>query len=322
MGLTSGFFLDAVIAAVIALPLVTVLLWGRLRGPRVIRQLQRLVLIALCQGVAVLLAALMINNSYQLYTSWSDLFGHNGPSGQIQAAKPVSLTSAQARSVDRPLPNAALFHPDSQMPGEVHAVITGAQSKVTGDVVVWLPPQYNQRQYAHTDFPVIQLLSGYPGSPGSWFRSLKVTDVLAAEVQRLAARPVILVGAAINVDPPHNPDCSDIPGGPRVATWLARRARSDQQLFPHYHRPLRLGSDGLLRGRAVRLQAAVAVPQRVRRRGLDERRRPPGRRPAQAGHRRVQREQPTVAAAAPAGAERRAAADRHAPGRLDGRGGQ
>jgi len=225
MGLTSGFFLDAVIAAVIALPLVTVLLWGRLRGPRVIRQLQRLVLIALCQGVAVLLAALMINNSYQLYTSWSDLFGHNGPSGQIQAAKPVSLTSAQARSVDRPLPNAALFHPDSQMPGEVHAVITGAQSKVTGDVVVWLPPQYNQRQYAHTDFPVIQLLSGYPGSPGSWFRSLKVTDVLAAEVQRLAARPVILVGAAINVDPPHNPDCSDIPGGPRVATWLAHDVR-------------------------------------------------------------------------------------------------
>lgn len=225
MGLTSGFFLDAVIAAVIALPLVTVLLWGRLRGPRVIRQVQRLVLIALCQGVAVLLAALMINNSYQLYTSWSDLFGHNGPSGQIQAAKPVSLTSAQARSVDRPLPNAGLFHPDSQMPGEVHAVITGAQSKVTGDVVVWLPPQYHERQYAHTDFPVIQLLSGYPGSPGSWFRSLKVTDVLAAEVQRLAARPVILVGAAINVDPPHNPDCSDIPGGPRVATWLAHDVR-------------------------------------------------------------------------------------------------
>jgi enterochelin esterase-like enzyme len=225
MGLTSGFFLDAVIAAVIALPLATVLLWGRLRGPRVIRQAQRLVLIALCQGVAVLLAALMINNSYQLYTSWSDLFGQNGSSGQIQAAKPVSLTSAKARSVDRPLPNAALFHSDPQLPGEVHAVITGPRSGVTGDVVVWLPPQYNQREYAHADFPVIQLLSGYPGSPGSWFHSLDVTNVLAAEVQRMAARPVILVGAAINVDPPHNPDCSNIPGGPQVATWLTQDVR-------------------------------------------------------------------------------------------------
>src|SRR5947209_7381858 len=134
MGLTSGFFLDAVIATVIALPLATVLLWGRLRGPRLIRQGQRLALIALCQGAAVLLAALMINNSYQLYTSWSDLFGDNGPSGQILAAKPASQTSAQARSVDRPLPNAALFQPDTSMPGEVHALITGAQSKGNGDV--------------------------------------------------------------------------------------------------------------------------------------------------------------------------------------------
>lgn len=221
MGLTSGFFLDVVIAAVIALPLVTILLWSRLRGPRVLRQAQRLVMIALCQGTAVLLAALMINNSYQLYTSWSDLFGNDGPSGQILAAKPASQTSAQARSVDRPLPNAALFHADSSMPGEVHVQITGAQSKVSGDVVVWLPPEYSQRQYAHTEFPVIQLLSGYPGSPASWFRSLKVASALETEIQRQAARPVILVSAAINVDPPHNPDCSDIPGGPQVATWLA-----------------------------------------------------------------------------------------------------
>jgi enterochelin esterase-like enzyme len=226
MGLTSGLFLNVVIAAVIALPLATVLLWARLRGPRVIRHAQRLTLIALCQGAAVLLAALLINNSYQLYTSWSDLFGDNGPSGQILAAKPITATSAKARSVDRPLPNAALFTADPVMPGEVHAVITGPLSKVVGDVVVWLPPEYSQRAYAHTDFPVILLLSGYPGSPGSWFRSLKVTDVLQAEVQRQAARPVILVGAAINVDPPHNPDCSDIPGGPQVATWLAHDVRN------------------------------------------------------------------------------------------------
>jgi enterochelin esterase-like enzyme len=225
MGLTSGIFLDVVIAAVIALPLVTIFLWGRLRGPRAIRQAVRLMMIALCQGAAVLLAALMINNSYQLYTSWSDLFGDNGPSGQILAAKPVTQTSAQARSVDRQLPNAALFHADSQMPGEVHAVITGTRSNVTGDVAVWLPPQYNQPQYAHTDFPVIELLSGYPGSPGSWFSALKVTDVLTAEIQRQAAHPAILVGAVINVDPPHNPDCSDIPGGPQVATWLAQDVR-------------------------------------------------------------------------------------------------
>ena len=39
------------------------------------------------------------------------------------------------------------------------------------------------------------------------------------------AQPAILVGATINVDPPHNPDCSNIPGGPQVATWLVRDVR-------------------------------------------------------------------------------------------------
>ena len=222
MGLTSGLFLDAVIAAVIALPLVTVLLWGRLRGPNAIRQLQRLGLIALCQSMAVLLAALMINNSYQLYTSWSDLFGENGPTGQIQAAKPVVPAAATAGTATRVLPNAGLFQPDPALPGELHAVITGPQSKVTGEVVVWLPPQYTQKAYANTDFPVIQLFSGFPGSASSWFHGLQIVSMMQAALQQHTAQPAIVVSAAINVDPPHNADCSDIPGGPKVATWLAK----------------------------------------------------------------------------------------------------
>lgn len=230
MGLTSGLFLDAVIAAVIALPLVTVLLWGRLRGPDPLRIAQRFALIALCQGFAVLLAALMINNSFQLYTSWSDLFGDNGSLGRIQAGNPVitATTGAESagRGADRALPNAALFQPDSALPGDLHAVITGPASGVTGDIAVWLPPEYNEKAYRHTEFPVIQLLSGYPGSPGSWFHGLAAPGFLAKEVQDRAAKPAILVGATINVDPPHNADCSNIPGGPQVATWLTRDVHS------------------------------------------------------------------------------------------------
>ncbi|MBS2963631.1 hypothetical protein KGA66_11270 [Actinocrinis puniceicyclus] len=227
MGLTSGLFLDAVIAAVIALPFATVLLWGRLRGPRVLRHTQRLGLIGLCQAGAVLLAALLINNSFQLYTSWSDLFGDNGPVGQIQAGKPVAPVVAANRAFDgghvlRLLPNADLFRADPGLPGELHAVITGRDSGVTGEVIVWLPPEYTQKSYATTDFPVIQLFSGYPGSAGSWFRGLDAVANLEAAVQRHSARPAILVSAAINVDGSHNADCSDIPGGPKVATWLAK----------------------------------------------------------------------------------------------------
>jgi pimeloyl-ACP methyl ester carboxylesterase len=218
-----------VIAAVIVLPLATVLLWSRLRGPRPLRIAQRFVLIGLCQGTAVLLAALMINNSFQLYTSWSDLFGDNGSVGRIQAGNPMitATTGVEAASggADRTLPNARLFQPDGQ-PGEYRAVITGPASNVTGDVLVWLPPEYREKAYRHAEFPVIQLLSGYPGTPGSWFRTLAAPVMLENEVRAHAAHPAILVGATINVDPPHNPDCSNIPGGPQVATWLMRDVRT------------------------------------------------------------------------------------------------
>jgi len=93
-------------------------------------------------------------------------------------------------------------------------------------VLVWLPPQYSQKAYTHAEFPVIQLFSGNPGSPAAWFHGLSGPQILQRAIDAGAARPVILVSAAINVDPPHNPDCSDIPGGPKVATWLAHDVRN------------------------------------------------------------------------------------------------
>jgi enterochelin esterase-like enzyme len=230
MGLTGGYFLAAVIGAVVALPVATVLLWNRLRGPRPVRGAQRFGLIVICQSTAVLLAALLINNSFQLYTSWSDLFGWNGAPGQIEgAAKPLALTTGAAQTGqptgDRALPNAALFHPYHGVANAFETTITGAQSKVTGTVLVSLPPQYYQPRYAHTYFPVVQLFSGFPGSPQTWLSSMEAPSILSQAVDNRAAQPMILVSASINVDPPHNADCSNIPGGPQVATWLSQDVR-------------------------------------------------------------------------------------------------
>jgi enterochelin esterase-like enzyme len=230
MGLTSGLFLGVAVGAVVVLPVVAILLWNRLRGPRPVQHGVRLGLIGLCQGAAVLLAGLLINNSFQLYTSWSDLLGRDGSLGRIQAANPVALSQLSVRSAkpgaDRLLPNAKLFHADGRMAGEYAAAITGPASKVTGDVLVWLPPQYGQKGYEHVDFPVIQLFSGNPGAPSAWFHGLAGPRFLQQEIDRGAARPMILVSASINVDPPHNPDCSNIPHGPQVATWLAQDVRN------------------------------------------------------------------------------------------------
>ncbi|HEV2634724.1 MAG TPA: alpha/beta hydrolase-fold protein [Actinocrinis sp.] len=224
MGLTSGIFLAAAITAVAALPLATVLLWNRLRGPRAVRAAARFSLIGLCQGSAVLLAALLINNSFQLYLSWSDLLGEDGGPGRIQARMPVVQPAARPGSLPagRALPNAGLFHAFAAVAGVQATTITGPLSRVTGSVYVWLPPQYTEARYAHSQFPVVQLLSGYPGSPVTWLQGMQAPRILDQEVTAGSVHPFILVAAAINVDPPHDPDCSDIAGGPQVDTWLTQ----------------------------------------------------------------------------------------------------
>ncbi|HEY3870197.1 MAG TPA: alpha/beta hydrolase-fold protein [Actinocrinis sp.] len=229
MGLTSRYFFDAALAAAFVLPLGTVLLWNRLRGPRAVRIALRLAMIELCQATAVLLAGLLINNSFQLYDSWSDLLGRDGTPGRIVEARPAAAPGGQTGHAPAggsatgagDLVNAHLFKPYPKVSGAYVATVTGDRSRITGEVLVWLPPQYFEPAYAGSDFPVVQLLSGAPGSPSAWLLAMAAPQFLSAAVADRAAHPFILVSAAINVDPPNNPDCSDIPGGPRVATWLA-----------------------------------------------------------------------------------------------------
>lgn len=225
MGLTSEGFLIVVIAAVVLFPLLTLLLWNRLPGPNPVRIGTRLGLIALAQASAVLLAALWINNSYQLYTSWSDLLGQDGGTGTIAAATPLASTGkAAGRSVS--LPNFKLFRPLAGVPDGYTATIVGPHSHIVNSVLVWLPPQYFESGYARTDFPVVQLLSGTPGTPQTWLGAMQAPLALTRLMRVGHAHPFILVSAAINVDPGHDPDCSNIPKGPKVATWLTSDVRN------------------------------------------------------------------------------------------------
>ena len=231
MGLTGEGFLVLVIMGVVLLPLLTLVLWNRIPGPKAVKIGSRLSMILLSQTVAVLLAALMINNTYQLYNSWSDLMGDNGSTGSIQAATPqttqsVALGAKTDTHAGTQLPNAKLFSPLTSVQNAYQVQIKGSVSKVVGTVLVWLPPQYFEAAYAHTKFPVIQLLSGSPGTPGTWLGGMQAPSLLENDVNEGLAHPFILVSASINVDGRHDPDCSNIPGGPQVATWLATDVRN------------------------------------------------------------------------------------------------
>ncbi len=224
MGLTSEGFLAAVLVAVVLFPVLTLVLWNRLPGPKPVKVGSRLTLILFAQASAVLLAALWINNTYQLYTSWSDLLGDDGGVGAIAAATPQTL-GGKLGVHDASLPNSKLFRPLGGVADGFTATISGPASHIVNSVLVWLPPQYFESADAHTQFPVVELLSGTPGTPQTWLNGMQAPYALTKLMKSGRAHPFILVSAAINVDPGHDPDCSNIPNGPKVATWLTKDVR-------------------------------------------------------------------------------------------------
>jgi enterochelin esterase-like enzyme len=200
VGLTSrGVELLAVAGAVLT-PVVLVLLWNRLRGPAVLRVAQRIGLVAVAQGTAVLLCFVVVNDRNVFYASWNDLLG------ATPAAPPIVSTSTTAASGSRVL--------------DIRN-FTGPVSHVRAQVLVRLPPQYDQPAYAAHRFPVVLFLNGWRGYPTAWQRGLNALS----ELDRLEAshqvQPFIAVFPSVNIALPRDTECTDVPHGPKAESWLA-----------------------------------------------------------------------------------------------------
>ncbi|MEV4439171.1 alpha/beta hydrolase-fold protein, partial [Streptomyces sp. NPDC049577] len=203
LSLTGTPFFALLLAATALTVLATLLLWPRVPGPGPVRWLARVLLIGLCQAAAICVVACWINTSYGLYASWGDLLGRTGDAG------PVAMPG--------PPPQRARFTRGDN--GMRETYFHGPRSKLSGQVMVWTPPQYDDPRYRRTPFPVVMLLHGVPGSPQSWLEQGRMPGVFERLVRSGAARPAILAVPIINpggVDT----DCSDLRGR-KVATWLA-----------------------------------------------------------------------------------------------------
>ncbi|GAA4994542.1 alpha/beta hydrolase [Kitasatospora paranensis] len=211
-----------VIAVVLAVGAfaATMWLWPRLAGAGWRAWLGRLSAFLGTQ-LAVLAALGLVANAYfGFYSTWGDLLGTGGGPGMVvdhqPAGKALSVTgqqkvySSQGSAPDRS--------------GSIEQVrIQGESTGLIGSpAYVYLPPQYFQPGYAHARFPMMLVLSGYPGSAEKLISLLEYPASTLKAIQAGQMPPTVLLMMRPTVDSNRDTECMDIPGGPQVETFFTK----------------------------------------------------------------------------------------------------
>src|SRR5262249_7156720 len=106
---------------------------------------------------------------------------------------------------------------DINMPGKL--------SHINRSGLVYLPPQYFDPRYAHTQFPAIELLHGTPGNPSSWLVHLQIASVMNQLIAKRLIGPMILVMPTMSVGKTFQ-ECVDAPGA-LDDTYITQDVRAD-----------------------------------------------------------------------------------------------
>jgi enterochelin esterase-like enzyme len=223
MSLTGTPFLSTLIVLSVVAVALPLLLWSRLRGPRVVRATARVLMLMFAQGTAVALVFVLVNNSNNLYDNWDDLLGTGS---HVQQAADLGADGTGGIALEH-LPKVRQTFTQAEGPG-MHAAggvrvtqLKGRVSGVNAEVYVWLPPQYDDPAYRHRTFPVVELLPGYPGSAKSWFGTLRAHEQLLPLMEEGKVAPFILVAPRTTLLPGVDTGCANIPGTVNADSWLS-----------------------------------------------------------------------------------------------------
>jgi len=207
MALTAPALVGVLAVLALGLPVLLALTWRR-RPHGLLAAGGWLVGVLLCQVLAVGLVAVVANNTYGFYNSWSELMGgRTEPVGGPVANQMVPADGSQGSVVSLSVTAPA---------------IPGAHGGRRMNVLVWLPKEYREPQFSRASFPVVLILPGQPGTPQGVFRQFAVGSQSVAAIAQHQVRPFIAVMAPLMIDPPRDTECTDIPGGPHAESWLSR----------------------------------------------------------------------------------------------------
>jgi S-formylglutathione hydrolase FrmB len=194
------------VCVALAVTAALALLWDRVR---VIGRSTLVVAIVLSIAVA---SGLELNRLTETYPTWSALAGEKtdpdpGPS-------PVTAPSSPIK-VDAEIP---IGRPGKGRLGTY--LVPGPASKMTMPMSVYLPAAYFTPEGQGLDFPVIEALHGYPGTPEAWIKRLDIAGHLDREIAAGRMAPTVVLLPYQTPDRLLDTECTNLTGGPQSETYL------------------------------------------------------------------------------------------------------
>ncbi|MFD0370619.1 alpha/beta hydrolase [Streptomyces sp. NPDC059071] len=179
----------------------------------------------------ILAAALALGTTLGLVTGCSD------EGDPVSFDTPRSERSAQQQAVRQHKPGAGVprtvFPTGPKASFTVHRTLDdgtkigmtelhGEKSGFTGRVWVWAPKQYFDPAYADSGFPVLITLPGGKGFPTNYWtgKGIDLQGNISRWVDEGKSQPFIVVMPVLNPSAEFYHDGSDIPGQPKMGTWL------------------------------------------------------------------------------------------------------
>jgi hypothetical protein len=219
MGLTDGLTLALFSIAAVGLTIFAVIYWGKIYRRTFLNLLIRLLIILLCQVLALASIGLAVNRSNGFYSSWNDLLGtsSNFSQGATSAGSMAQITKEEISKAGKLASQSRL----------VRDVITGAQSQVSNVVYLDIPSaavsQINKGVALDPKrYRVVEFLTGFPSQPLMWVKVLAIDHVLALYNQKHVGREIIGIFPEINIAGHYDLECMNLPGTqPEAETWLS-----------------------------------------------------------------------------------------------------
>jgi S-formylglutathione hydrolase FrmB len=223
VGLTGSGFIGLLFVLAVMSAAATVWCWPRFAGQGMVPVLSRLGLLAMTQVVTLLAVLVWVNAHYDFYAGWDDLLGVNAGAARLKHVQ-ASVGSVAAPVADVPVKRLSPTGKGAD-PGRDGALeelrFRGPNTALSADTFVRLPPQYFQPAFAGRRFPVVIVLTGYPGNPSALVHAMHFPALVRKGELSGKVQPAIFLMMRPTVAPPRDTECTDIPGGPQVETFFS-----------------------------------------------------------------------------------------------------